>query len=67
MIFAFMMKSFNECLEIHKSSNNRTIRRFALATMMAKAETRAELEIVRDIAPNNSAIKDIAQVKLELL
>ncbi|MEK7629200.1 MAG: hypothetical protein AAB394_01605 [Patescibacteria group bacterium] len=62
-----MMKSFDECLEIHETTKNRITRRFALATMMAKAQSRAELEIVRDIAPKNSAIKDIAEIKLDLL
>ena len=61
------MKSFDECLEIYRSSGNRITKRFALAAMMAKAQTKTELETVRDIAPNKSAIKDIAQVKLDLL
>ena len=38
MIFAFMMKSFDECLEIHETTKNRITRRFALATMMAKGK-----------------------------
>lgn len=67
MISRFASKSFTECHAIYNRSSNPATRVAALATMMSKAATKTELEIVRDLAHPKSITHAQANEKLELL